>query len=83
MYYINSCINRRFLTMRRLNITVLASAALCSLAFLSGCGGDEDRTTVTASPEAKKADAGAQNSMKEFMQTKGASKGATRSPAKP
>jgi hypothetical protein len=70
-------------TMQRLIVAALAPIVLCSLAFVSGCGGDEDRTTVTVSPEAKKADAGAQSGMKEFMQSKGASKGSNKAPAKP
>ncbi len=60
--------------MRRFIAIALAPLMLCALTFLSGCGGEEDRTTVEASPEAKKADAGVQNGMKEFMQSKGASK---------
>ncbi|APW62635.1 hypothetical protein [Paludisphaera borealis] len=60
--------------MQRLIVAALAPVVVCSLAFLSGCGGDEDRATVTSSPEAKKADAGAQNGMMELMQTKGAAK---------
>jgi hypothetical protein len=58
--------------MQRIIVAALAPVVLCSLVFVSGCGGDADRTTVAPSPEAKKADVGGPDAMKEFMATKGA-----------
>jgi hypothetical protein len=52
----------------------LAPIALCTLAFVSGCGDDKSTSSVSASPEAKKADADVQKSMMEYMKTKGAQK---------
>ena len=47
-----------------------------SLALLSlgGCSDDKPNDTIQTSPEAKKADEGAQKGMNDFMQTKGKAK---------
>jgi hypothetical protein len=58
--------------MQRLIAAVSASVLLCCVVFVGGCGSEPDRTSVEASPEAKKADASAQDAMKSFMQSKGA-----------
>ena len=54
---------------------VFAPIVVGSLAFLNGCGGGEEVSTATVSPEAKKADSAAQEGMMKFMESKGKSKG--------
>ncbi len=49
-------------------VVVLGSA--CVLGFVAGCGESGDGTQVQQSPEAKKADQGIQDGMKEFMNSK-------------
>jgi hypothetical protein len=67
--------------MRRLTTTAWIPAVLTAVALVAGCG-EEGNSEVTASPEAKKADTGAQDAMKEFMQTKSAKpKGKSAAPA--
>jgi hypothetical protein len=56
--------------MQRLIAAVSASVLLFCVAFVGGCGSEADRTSVEASPEAKKADSSAQDAMKAFMQSK-------------
>ena len=53
-------------------VAVLGST--CVLGFVGGCGEGSDTTQVQQSPEAKKADQGVQDGMKEFMQGKTGSK---------
>jgi hypothetical protein len=57
--------------MRRL---LLASAVLILPSAWLGCGEDKKTDTIQTSPEAKKADEGAQKGMQDFMKTKGQSR---------
>lgn len=49
---------------------VVVLGPLCVLGAVSGCGDSAPVGQVQQSPEAKKADQGIQNSMKDFMQGK-------------
>jgi len=60
---------------RRYAAAVLAPFVLGSLAILGGCGGDGGTSSVEPSPEAKKADVGAQDNMRQFMESKSKDKG--------
>jgi len=61
---------------RRRAATVLAPIALASLAFLSGCGGEEGNASVEPSTAAKKAEQANQDAMRKTMESKGKSKSA-------
>ena len=60
--------------MRQVKIVLLGTfflimgSGLCST--LSGCGDDSKVSETTVTPEAKKADEGLQNAMKDMMQSK-------------
>ncbi len=47
---------------------LIMGCGLCGT--LSGCGSSSEVSSVTTTPEAKKADEGLQEGMKEFMQSK-------------
>jgi len=54
--------------MRRIFLGALSLVFACGLLPLAGCGDDSNQ--VTQSPEAKKADVGGQEGMREYMQGK-------------
>lgn len=66
------------LTMKRFLVASLASVVVGSLAFVSGCGGEEETTSVEPSAAAKNAEKANQDAMRKTMESKGKSK-----PAKP
>lgn len=63
------------LKMHRFLIAALASVVVGSLAFVSGCGGEEDKS-VEPSAAAKNADQANQDAMRKTMESKGKSKSA-------
>ncbi len=64
------------LKMHRFLIAALASVVVGSLAFVSGCGGEEENTSVEPSAAAKKAEEANQEAMRKTMETKGKTKSA-------
>lgn len=64
------------LKMQRFLVAALASVVVGSLAFVSGCGGEEENTSVDPSAAAKKAEQANQDAMRKTMESKGKSKSA-------
>ncbi|MGE3821261.1 MAG: hypothetical protein AB7I30_17745 [Isosphaeraceae bacterium] len=56
--------------MRRITLALAFIVSSLTLVATTGCGGDGD-TTVTQSPESKKADEIGQKGMEDFMRSKG------------
>ena len=63
------------LTMQRFFAAALASVVVGSLAFLSGCGGEAENTTVEPTALEKKAEQANQDAMRKTMESKSKGRG--------